>query len=164
MVDRVQSPSPDAPSPDAPAPDAPAPDAGTRVGTELVTLSRRLRNGARSIYAESGLTYVEYSLLSLVAAHPGVNAAALAREAGIDKSTASRQLGELRTRGLLRRRQDELSARSQTLELTADGESILDDIRHRSGAAITRLLADWPAGDLEQFASLLHRYNTAEAR
>ena len=78
------------------------PDAAEVVGQELVTLSRRLRNGAREIYAEGGLTFVEYSLLALISDSPGINAAALAKAASIDKSTASRQLAELRRRGLLR--------------------------------------------------------------
>ena len=96
------------------------PDAAEVVGQELVTLSRRLRNGARDIYAEGGLTFVEFSLLALISDNPGINAASLARAANIDKSTASRQLGELRRRGLLRRTQDATSSRSQSLEVTQE--------------------------------------------
>ncbi|MFT4042286.1 MAG: MarR family winged helix-turn-helix transcriptional regulator [Gordonia sp. (in: high G+C Gram-positive bacteria)] len=136
-------------------------DAATHVGQELVTLSRRLRNGARDLYAQSGLTYVEYSLLSLIADNPGITATALAKAASIDKSTASRQLARLRSRDLLLRHPDEAASRSQPLELTRTAEEILAEIRLRSGDAIAARLAEWPAEDLSRFATLLHRYNTA---
>lgn len=139
------------------------PDAAEVVGQELVTLSRRLRNGARGIYAEGGLTFVEFSLLALISDNPGINAASLARAANIDKSTASRQLGELRRRGLLRRTQDATSSRSQSLEVTQEALDTLSEIRRRSGDAIARRLDAWTQDDLELFATLLRRYNDADA-
>ncbi|MGC4934223.1 MarR family winged helix-turn-helix transcriptional regulator [Gordonia sp. DT30] len=132
-----------------------------QVAQELVTLSRRLRNGARQIYGEDGLTFVEYSLLTLVDDHPGISAGALARAASIDKSTASRQLGELRRRDLLRRHHDASSPRTQALELTENARVILGHIRRRSGAEIAARLADWPPQDIQRFAEFLHRYNSS---
>ncbi|GAC49077.1 MarR family winged helix-turn-helix transcriptional regulator [Gordonia aichiensis] len=137
-------------------------DAAQVVGQELVTLSRRLRNGARDIYAEGGLTFVEFSLLALISDNPGINAASLARAANIDKSTASRQLAELRRRGLLRRSQESTSSRSQALEPTQEAVDVLGDIRRRSGEAIAARLESWTPEDLELFATLLRRYNNAD--
>ncbi|GAB33062.1 MarR family winged helix-turn-helix transcriptional regulator [Gordonia otitidis] len=139
------------------------PDAAEVVGQELVTLSRRLRNGAREIYAEGGLTFVEYSLLALISDSPGINAAALAKAASIDKSTASRQLAELRRRGLLRRSPESTSSRSQSLEPTPEALDILGEIRQRSGEAIAARLESWTPEDLDLFATLLHRYNNADS-
>jgi len=137
-------------------------DAAQVVGQELVTLSRRLRNGARDIYAEGGLTFVEFSLLALISDNPGINAASLARAANIDKSTASRQLAELRRRGLLRRSQESTSSRSQALKPTQEAVDVLGDIRRRSGEAIAARLESWTPEDLELFATLLRRYNNAD--
>lgn len=137
-------------------------DAAQVVGQELVTLSRRLRNGARDIYAEGGLTFVEFSLLALISDNPGINAASLARAANIDKSTASRQLAELRRRGLLHRSQESTSSRSQALEPTQEAVDVLGDIRRRSGEAIAARLESWTPEDLELFATLLRRYNDAD--
>ncbi|MEP9392351.1 MarR family transcriptional regulator [Gordonia sp. VNK1] len=133
-----------------------------QVAHELVTLSRRLRNGAREIYGDAGLTFVEYSLLSLVADNPGISASDLARAAHIDKSTASRQLGELRRRELLTRSDTHESPRTQALEITDSARAVLDQIRHRSGVEIASRLTDWPTQDIEQFAALLRRYNGSE--
>ncbi|QRY63748.1 MarR family transcriptional regulator [Gordonia sp. PDNC005] len=134
------------------------------VERELTALSRRLRNGARGIYAANGLTFTEYSLLRMVDDHPGTNAAELANAAMIDKSTASRQLGGLRDRGLLARVADGRSARGQRLELTDLARTTLRDIASASEAAISALLVDWPADDVAMFAALLHRYNSAATR
>ncbi|WP_336791667.1 MarR family winged helix-turn-helix transcriptional regulator [Gordonia malaquae] len=134
------------------------------VERELTALSRRLRNGARGIYAANGLTFTEYSLLRMVDDRPGMNAAELASTAMIDKSTASRQLGALRDRGLLARAADGRSARGQRLELTDLARTTLSDIASASEAAISARLTDWPADDVATFAALLHRYNSSSTQ
>ncbi|GEE02348.1 hypothetical protein nbrc107696_27940 [Gordonia spumicola] len=131
------------------------------VERELTALSRRLRNGARGIYEAHGLTFTEYSLLRMVDDNPGVNAAELATAAMIDKSTASRQLGALRDRGLLDRVADGRTARGRRLELTDAARTTLADIASASEAAIGALLHDWPPSDIAAFAELLHRYNSS---
>lgn len=135
--------------------------AETTVAREMLILSRRLRNGARDIYADGGLTFVEYSLLTLIVTHPGITAAGLAREAAIDKSTASRQLGELRRRGLLERGHGQ-AARGHALTLTGDAEAILANIGDRSAEAIAARMTGWTPDDVATFARMLHQYNNAQ--
>ncbi|MFT3716932.1 MAG: MarR family transcriptional regulator [Gordonia sp. (in: high G+C Gram-positive bacteria)] len=131
------------------------------VERELVQLSRRLRNGASDIHRERGLTFVEYSLLALIDDHPGIGGAEIAERARIDKSTASRQITALTSRGLVDRRRDADEPRAQRLHLTEDGRDLLDVIRDASSAAIQERLTGWPDDDVAVFARLLHRFNNA---
>ncbi|GAA4660993.1 MarR family winged helix-turn-helix transcriptional regulator [Gordonia humi] len=130
------------------------------VERELIALSRRLRNGARGIYAANGLTFTEYSLLRIIDDTPGITAAELAVTAAIDKSTASRQLGALRRRGFLAGTADGRSTRGHGLEPTDRAVATLDEISDASATAISALLSDWPPEDIATFARLLHRYNS----
>ena len=129
------------------------------VAHELVTLARRFRNGAREVYASAELTFVEYSLLCIVADNPGISATAIAGTAHIDKSTASRQLGELRRRGFLTRKPEDAATRTQAIEITEAARDVLAQIQSRIATEITDRLRTWPKNDIDTFAALLSRYN-----
>ena len=72
-------------------------------------LIRRLHQIHLSLFAEEcasfKVTPVQYSILTAVAAHPGLEQAALAQEVGIDRATLANVVARLARRGLLRRLQ-----------------------------------------------------------
>ena len=49
------------------------------------------------------------------------------------------------------------------MEVTQEALDTLGEIRRRSGDAIARRLDTWTQDDLELFATLLRRYNDADA-
>jgi DNA-binding MarR family transcriptional regulator len=72
-------------------------------------LIRRLHQIHLSLFAEEcapfNVTPVQYSILTAVAAQPGLEQAALAHEVGIDRATLANVVARLAARRLVRRRQ-----------------------------------------------------------
>jgi DNA-binding MarR family transcriptional regulator len=72
-------------------------------------LVRRLHQIHLSLFAEEcggfNVTPVQYSILTAVAARPGLEQAALAHEVGVDRATLANVVARLTKRGLVRRRQ-----------------------------------------------------------
>jgi MarR family transcriptional regulator, lower aerobic nicotinate degradation pathway regulator len=72
-------------------------------------LIRRLHQIHLSLFAEEcngfNVTPVQYSILSAVAARPGLEQAALAQEVGIDRATLANVVARLARRALIERRQ-----------------------------------------------------------
>lgn len=130
-----------------------------RVLGELIAFSRRVRADARDVHPE--LSYVDFTLLRIVQAHPGVLAGDLADAARIDKSTASRQLTALVRRGLLQR-SGSGGREGKPLELTAEGGRMTAEAQAAQQAMVTQRLADWSTSDVAVFAELLARYNQAD--
>lgn len=132
-----------------------------RVLGELIAFSRRVRADAR--YVHPDLSYVDFTLLRIVADNPGVLAGDLADAARIDKSTASRQLTALVRRGLLQRTGTG-GREGKPLELTAEGGRVAAEALAAQQATVAERLADWSASDVAVFADLLARYNEADVR
>ncbi len=78
------------------------------------------------ITKEVGLSPGEFSLLSMVAANPGVTQLALTEVYRLDKSTLSYSINRLRERGLLRRERDRKDGRYYSLRLTDEGAAVLE--------------------------------------
>jgi len=72
-------------------------------------LIRRLHQIHVALFAEEcglqNVTPVQYSILTVAAAQPGLDQAALGYEVGVDRATLANVLGRLEARGLLRRAQ-----------------------------------------------------------
>ena len=70
-------------------------------------LIRRLHQIHLALFAEEcgafGVTPVQYSILTVAAAQPGLDQAALAIEVGVDRTTMADVLARLERRGLIRR-------------------------------------------------------------
>lgn len=132
-------------------------DAVERVHRGLSLFSRRVRGEAREVHP--GMTYVDYSLLTIVAASPGMSSAEVAEAAHIDKSTASRQLNGLVDRGMLAR--ETAGGRRRPLHLTEAGMVALSDADRAQRRQIGERMRDWTPDDIATFADLLERYNSA---
>ncbi len=78
-----------------------------------------------SITEQAGITPGEFSLLTIVAANPGINQNQLARIHGLDKSTLSWSVKKLKSRELVTTRRRESDRRYFSLILTPKGGQIL---------------------------------------
>ena len=92
-------------------------------------LIRRLHQIHLSLFAEEcasfNITPVQYSILTAVAAQPGLEQAALAQEVGVDRATLANVVARLAARGLVRRRQGKRDRRLKHVLPTAACERLL---------------------------------------
>ncbi|HTR87218.1 MAG TPA: MarR family transcriptional regulator [Reyranella sp.] len=92
-------------------------------------LIRRLHQIHLSLFAEEcaafNVTPVQYSILTAVAAQPGLEQAALAQEVGIDRATLANVVARLAGRGLVRRKQGKEDRRLKHVMPTASCRQLL---------------------------------------
>ncbi len=85
----------------------------------------------------------------------------LAETVCADQSTVSRQVAALVKAGLIERKSDPDDGRASILVPTELGvERVREHFTNR-GKAIEPIVADWPAGDREDFLRLLRKYNAS---
>ncbi|MFT3699990.1 MAG: MarR family winged helix-turn-helix transcriptional regulator [Kofleriaceae bacterium] len=122
----------------------------------IITFNRNTRNQAAKMV--SGGSLVSAPILAYVDASEDPTATDLALLWGLDKSTVSRQLGELEEKGLLRREPHETRPRTQQLKLTAKGKKALTTAITKHREALEQTLASWSPADVETFSVLLARF------
>ena len=89
---------------------------------------------------EDRVTLPQFRVLMLVATRGGLNLGALAQAMGVHPSNASRACDRLVDAGLLARSESTLDRRNLMLELTPDGQALIDEvIDHRRNAIATIL-------------------------
>ena len=89
---------------------------------------------------EDRVTLPQFLVLMLVATRGGLNLGALAQAMGVHPSNASRACDRLVDAGLLARSESTLDRRNLMLELTPDGQALIDEvIDHRRNAIATIL-------------------------
>lgn len=89
-----------------------------------------------------------------------VRLSTVAKQLGIDISTASRHVSHLCELGLLERTVDASDHRAAQLALSGAGRRALDDLRAARHHALIELLSGWKASDLDRLAGYLERLNT----
>lgn len=112
--------------------------------------------------AEFGVTPVQYSLLSAIAARGRADQSTLAADVALDRSTSAGTLGRLEARGLIQRRRDKTDGRAMLCSLTRAGRALLPRIEPAAREAHRRTLAALDGGDAAQLQRLL-RAALAEA-
>lgn len=84
-----------------------------------------------------------FALLMLIGRNPGIRQTALSRAIGLDKSTLTPALADLKRRGLIERRVDPTDKRAAHVFLTRAGERVLQDMIRRAAeheATIDRIV------------------------
>jgi DNA-binding MarR family transcriptional regulator len=124
-------------------------------------LIRRLHQIHLALFAEEcgrfGVTPVQFSLLSVAAARPGLDQSALALEVGVDRATTANVLARLETNGLLRRTRSATDSRVKLVQLTAAGRRMLARMDALARRAHERTLDGLPARDRARFVAFLAR-------
>jgi DNA-binding MarR family transcriptional regulator len=124
-------------------------------------LIRRLHQIHLALFAEEcgrfGVTPVQFSLLSVAAAKPGLDQSALALEVGIDRATTANVLARLEANGLLRRTRDPADSRVKLIRLTTAGRRMLARMDDPARRAHDRTLEGLPPRDRARFTAFLAR-------
>lgn len=100
----------------------------------------------------------QVQVVEAVAASKGeVTVADVAYQLGVDRSVASRMVGETVRSGYVERLSSADDARRASLVLTADGREFLAAAHAYQQRAFEEMVAGWPAQDRARFASYLVR-------
>lgn len=75
-----------------------------------------------------------------------------------DVSTVSRHVTGLAQHGLVEKLPDESDRRVQVVTLTDHGQDLIDQLAEQRATWFRRVLADWPAEDIEAFRVYLQRF------
>jgi len=62
------------------------------------------------------------------------------------------------TRGVLRRKASQADARRIVVVMTALGRKLVSEIKAQKLAIVQNIVEDWPASDVEAFATLFDRF------
>ena len=141
------------------------PPVADRLDAAILMLAREFNDpqASQTLKRWSGVD-VERSgfvLMVRIEERPGSHLAHLAEAAGIDVSTASRQMTRLLHEGLVRRTPDPAEHRARRHYLTADGDRALRRLRAARRERIERLVGDFSASEQLQLADLLERFVAA---
>jgi DNA-binding MarR family transcriptional regulator len=120
-------------------------------------LLRRAHQISAAVFEDAckdlGLTPAQFGVLTVLQAHPGLGQSSLARALGFDKVTVLRVLRGLQARGLVDRAPSADNRRNVCVNLTAEGERVLQLAQKPAERAYKRLMAPL---DREQQEELLH--------
>jgi MarR family transcriptional regulator, lower aerobic nicotinate degradation pathway regulator len=122
-------------------------------------LIRRLHQIHLALFAEEcgafGVTPVPYSILTVAAAQPGLDQAALAIEVGVDRTTMADVLARLERRGLIRRSRAARDARLKLVHATIAGRRLLSRMDRHAQLAHERTIAPLSPEMREAFVDAL---------
>jgi DNA-binding MarR family transcriptional regulator len=107
--------------------------------------------------AETGIRPAQFSILTVIAANPGLKQADVSRALGIERGRLVLVLHELERRGLARRAASEVDRRSHALHLTPKGERLLAQLNVVVGDHERRMSAKLGPEDKARLMELLQR-------
>jgi MarR family transcriptional regulator, lower aerobic nicotinate degradation pathway regulator len=122
-------------------------------------LVRRLHQIHLAMFAEEcgalGLTPVQYSILTVAAAQPGLEQARLGYEVGVDRTTLANVVARLEGRRLLTRTRGRADRRLKHVTLTKAGLELLERMAVPAGRAHARTIEALPEPEREVFLRAL---------
>jgi DNA-binding MarR family transcriptional regulator len=101
------------------------------------------------------ITPVQYSILTVAAAQPGLDQVQLGYKVGVDRATLANVVARLESKHLLRRKPCASDKRVKLVLLTARGAVLLDRMLLPVKRAHDRTIAALPAAEQEIFVKLL---------
>ncbi|MGD9704631.1 MAG: MarR family winged helix-turn-helix transcriptional regulator [Acidimicrobiia bacterium] len=111
------------------------------------------------------LTVTQAHALAQIAVQPGISQRDLGAALGLARASASELVADLHRRGWLTQTPSDTDRRQRSLQLTASGHRITNDISDARSNLMRDLLADVPADDrarivaaVELLAATAHRY------
>lgn len=120
---------------------------------------RRLQQIAVAIFmqesADAGVTPVQFAVLQVLAAQPGLDQRTLARAVSFDTSTIGGVVDRLEARGLLTRSHSPGDRRVRLLHLTPEGEELLADLTPSMLRTQGRILEPLSAGERKDFMRMM---------
>lgn len=107
--------------------------------------------------ATTGIRPAQFSILTVIAANPGLKQADVSRALGIERGRLVLVLHELERRGLARRAVSDVDRRSHALHLTPKGERLLAQLNIVVGDHERRMTAKLGPEDKARLLALLQR-------
>lgn len=101
-----------------------------------------------------------YILLRRIRMQGPMSIRELSEAFGLDPSTLNRQTSAMLRAGLVERIPDPDGGIARKFRITGKGEQCLDDERRRVIESLDRIMADWSAEEVAEFAAYLKRFNT----
>lgn len=122
-------------------------------------LIRRLHQIHVALFIEEcaafDVTPVQYSIMSAVQAHPGLDQARLGEMIGVDRATLANVVGRLERRGLVRRRASAADRRLRLVEMTDGGAALLARMDAPARRAHTRTVEALAPAERQAFVQAL---------
>jgi len=106
---------------------------------------------------QPGLTFNEFRILMHTGRHPGITQKELVEHSHTDKAQMARTLAQLQDKGWLERSASEADKRVRCLQLSARGQQLFDQLRHRREQIATELLSATPAAQQALLHELLRQ-------
>jgi DNA-binding MarR family transcriptional regulator len=125
------------------------------VGFTLKRAQIAVSGEIHEIFAEFGITAVQFSVLTVVTNNPGIAQGDLAAALEVERPRMVPVLDKLENRGLTVRRQDARDGRSRRIHLTDDGAALLTELRRRFGRMEKRLTSALGGQQREQLLAAL---------
>jgi DNA-binding MarR family transcriptional regulator len=134
--------------------------ANKHIEQQLTVLLRRVQRIHLSTSSgDVALERSAYGIMCQLADEGPQRLGALATTFGLDPSTITRQVQALEELQLAQRNTDPSDRRASILDLSDTGRTVLEETRAHRRARLQLALADWPEGDLKDFARLLAEFN-----
>ncbi|MFD0985875.1 MarR family winged helix-turn-helix transcriptional regulator [Methyloligella solikamskensis] len=130
----------------------PAPGEGKRgedgyIGYLLRQAANAYETHLSRILRDLAVTPPQFSVMTMIAAYPGVSNADIARLTFLTPQTVSVIIGNLMKAGVVARRPHAIHGRIQQLELTESGKKLLDAAKARVKAVDAELIQDLSSAD-----------------
>ena len=103
------------------------------------------------------VTPVQYSILTAVQAHPGLDQVRLGEAVGVDRATLANVVSRLEIRGLLRRKQDKADKRLRLVMPTSKGARLLAAMDEPARRAHERTVEALAPKERQAFVAALGR-------
>jgi DNA-binding MarR family transcriptional regulator len=121
-------------------------DVDHRISQQTRRVQQVLRRSADAALQACGLTFAQYTVLSVVAAHPDASSAQIARDCQVSRQSLQDLMRHLREAGYVRVAEKPASGRSLPVRITPDGRRVL----RRADRAMHRLEERMVAGISER--------------
>ena len=133
----------------------PLPDLASRLRLDISRMARRLRQEAGAQLSPS-----QTAALATIERHGPLTPSELAERERVQRPTVTRVLARLEEAGLVERAADPADRRCSLVSISADGRQLLDAVRARKDAFLSRRIDALDAADreaLERAAAILER-------
>ncbi len=127
----------------------------------LAFIDNKLSAHAAKLYKDQfNTTLTEFRILTMLAVEPNINAQRIIELIGLDKAGVSRTIKQLHEKALLTVTPDPQDLCSNTLQLTASGQALYDEVLIAAQEREQKLLAEFNHMEIENLIYLLNKSHT----
>ena len=127
----------------------------------LAFIDNKLSAHAAKLYKDQfNTTLTEFRILTMLAVEPNINAQRIIELIGLDKAGVSRTIKQLHEKALLIVTPDPQDLRSNTVQLTASGQALYDEVLIAAQEREQKLLAEFNHMEIENLIYLLNKLHT----